>query len=81
MQLSKKFHVGAILSMVVFGLSLFIMKRVNLRAIQLSENRMDVSLDYKHWIYATICTLVFVIFYILISREFPEHEEEEEEEG
>jgi len=68
--MSKTFHIGAILSMVVFGISLFIMKRVNLRAQQFSENRMDVDVSNKHWIYATICTAIFIVLYALVAKEF-----------
>ncbi|MFK7757207.1 MAG: hypothetical protein AB8B53_09780 [Flavobacteriales bacterium] len=83
MRLDKTFHIGAILAMVVFGISLFIMKRVNLRARQLSINNMDVDVGHKHWIFATICTLIFIVFYALVAREFKGledyHNEDDEE--
>ncbi len=70
MRLNKTFHIGAILAMVVFGITLFIMKRVNLRAQQLSANNMDVDVGNKHWVFASICTGIFIVFYALVAKEF-----------
>lgn len=78
--MSKTFHIGALLAMVVFGISLFMMKRVNLRAMQLGNNSMDVSIDNKHWVYACICTAIFIVFYLLVAREFKDIEKEHDQE-
>ena len=66
--------------MTVFGISLFIMKRVNMRAMQLGKNSMDITMDNKHWIYASICTVIFIVFYLIVAREFKDIENEHDQE-
>ena len=66
--------------MTVFGISLFIMKRVNMRAMQLGKNSMDIPMDNKHWIYASICTVIFIVFYLIVAREFKDIENEHDQE-
>jgi hypothetical protein len=78
--MSKTFHIGTVLAMVVFGISLFMMKRVNLRATQLGNNSMAVTMDHKHWVYACICTAIFIVFYLLVAREFRDIEKEHDQE-
>ncbi len=65
--------------MIVFGISLFIMKRVNLRVQQFGENNLEVDIGYKHWVYATICTLIFIVFYALVAKEFKGIEDQYDE--
>jgi len=78
MRLSRTFHIGVILSIVIFFTAKFVMERASLRALQLGENKMDVEVGNKHWIYATIVTSVFVVFYALISKQFSRIEDEHE---
>ena len=78
--MSKTFHIGTLLAMVVFGISLFMMKRVNLRATQLGNNSMAVTMDHKHWVYASICTAIFIVFYLLVAQEFKNIEKDHDQE-
>ncbi len=59
------------------------MERVSLRASQFSENDMSADVGNKHWIYASIVTVIFSVFYMIVAKEFgrieDEHESEEHE--
>jgi uncharacterized protein YybS (DUF2232 family) len=40
---------------------------------------MSADIGNKHWIYASIVTIIFVVFYFLVSKEFNRIEDEHEE--
>ncbi len=67
------------MTIVVFFTAKFMMERVSLRAAQFSENDMSADIGNKHWIYASIVTIIFVVFYFLVSKEFNRIEDEHEE--
>lgn len=80
MKLSRTFHIGVILSIIVFFTAKYMMEAVSTRAAQLSENDMQVDIGNKHWIYASMVTAIFIVFYALISKQFSTIEDEHEEE-
>lgn len=73
-------HLFVICSLIVFGVTYFMVDRIMLRAVQLGNNSMDVDFSSRSLGYASGITLVFALIFWLFVKDVGKHLGDEEQE-
>lgn len=54
---------------IIFVLVYFIASRIQIRILQLAANDIDVQMDDRSWIYATIVTIVYSLIFFFVAKD------------